>query len=428
MPPTFATTSSDAKKTIVVSGAKRELFNLSHGLKQFQRKLKSNWKLVALKDQLVPEKLEDAHTVIFMGPRDKFSAAEFDVLRQYLDGGGSVLMLLGEGGETKLNTNVNFLLEEYGIMVNNDAVLRSSYYKYHHPKECLVTNGILNRELNRAAGKFVPNVTGAPNAAAADSCIKYLYPFGATLTVQQPAVPVLSSGTVSIPLNRPTGAFYESNASLPSWARATFSVTSILTRHEENPLLLDVLLQWLTTDDISLNHIDAEDPEVAEYNQIPHIAKLAEQPRGCLQDSDDVPRDFTQLFELETFQIDASAVPAAVRAYADMSVPHEPLKLIHPQFETPQPPLRPAVFAPTFRELGPPALDLFDLDEAFSSEVVRMNQLTNKCTDDDLEYFVRECGDILGVSHRLESDKRDGKHILEYVMRQLVNFKKSTQS
>ena len=44
---------------------------------------------------------------------------QFDVLRQYLDGGGSVLMLLGEGGETKLNTNVNFLLEEYGIMVNN---------------------------------------------------------------------------------------------------------------------------------------------------------------------------------------------------------------------------------------------------------------------------------------------------------------------
>ena len=36
-----------------------------------------------------------------------------------MDGGGSVLMMLGEGGETRLDTNVNFLLEEYGIMVNN---------------------------------------------------------------------------------------------------------------------------------------------------------------------------------------------------------------------------------------------------------------------------------------------------------------------
>ena len=29
---------------------------------------------------------------------------------------------------------------------------------------------------------------------------------------------------------------------------------------------------------------------------------------------------------------------------------------------------------------------------------IRMAQLTNKCTDDDIEYYVRECGDILGVS------------------------------
>ena len=27
--------------------------------------------------------------------------------------------MLGEGGETRFDTNVNFLLEEYGIMVNN---------------------------------------------------------------------------------------------------------------------------------------------------------------------------------------------------------------------------------------------------------------------------------------------------------------------
>ena len=35
-----------------------------------------------------------------------------------------------------------------------------------------------------------------------------MYPFGATLNVQKPAVPILSSGTVSYPLNRPIGAAY----------------------------------------------------------------------------------------------------------------------------------------------------------------------------------------------------------------------------
>ena len=96
-----------------------------------------------LKDQLLPEKLEDASVVVFMGPRQKFSAAEvetamrsspfaqffmlsplqFDMLRGYMDGGGSILMMLGDGGETRLDTNVNFLLEEYGIMVNNGMAL-----------------------------------------------------------------------------------------------------------------------------------------------------------------------------------------------------------------------------------------------------------------------------------------------------------------
>ena len=29
---------------------------------------------------------------------------------------------------------------------------------------------------------------------------------------------------------------------------------------------------------------------------------------------------------------------------------------------------------------------------------IKMAQLTNKCTDEDIEYYIRECGDILGVS------------------------------
>jgi len=73
---------------------------------------------------------------------------------------------------------------------------------------------------------------------------------------------------------------------------------------------------------------------------------------------------------------------------------------------------------------GPP-LDLFDLDECFSSEKVRLAQITNKCNENDLEYYVRECGEILGVSHKLAPDDRDAKHILEHVFSQIVEFKKA---
>ena len=91
-----------------------------------------------------------------------------------MEKGGNVLVLLGEGGETRFGTNINFLLEDFGIMVNNgkqlevyfclkifavnlvsvirttfslfpDAVVRTSYYRYFHPKEVYVSNGVLNR-------------------------------------------------------------------------------------------------------------------------------------------------------------------------------------------------------------------------------------------------------------------------------------------
>ncbi|KAH3694027.1 hypothetical protein DPMN_081466 [Dreissena polymorpha] len=48
-------------------------------------------------------------------------------------------------------------------------------------------------------------------------------------------------------------------------------------------------------------------------------------------------------------------------------------------------------------------------------------------SDDDLEYYVRECGDILGVTTNLAQDKRDAKHILEYIFTQVVEFKKLNQ-
>ena len=37
---------------------------------------------------------------------------------------------------------------------------------------------------------------------------------------------------------------------------------------EENGKLQDVVFRWLTTDEITLNSIDAEDPEVREYSQL----------------------------------------------------------------------------------------------------------------------------------------------------------------
>jgi intraflagellar transport protein 52 len=82
---------------------------------------------------------------------------KFKALHHFVENGGRVLYFSGEGGDARTGTNFNYFLEEYGIEVNSDSVVRTAYLKYLHPKEVLIQDGVLNRELNRAAGKRLPN-------------------------------------------------------------------------------------------------------------------------------------------------------------------------------------------------------------------------------------------------------------------------------
>ena len=93
-------------------------------------------------------------------------------------------------------------------------------------------------------------------------------------------------------------------------------------------------------------------------------------PTPRLQECDEIPRDWTTLLDDTLFKFDTSLLPEAVSLYAKYGVKKAPLTLIPPQFETPLPPLQPAVFPPSIREPPPPVLELFDLDEQFASEHV----------------------------------------------------------
>nr|XP_033818996.1 intraflagellar transport protein 52 homolog isoform X2 [Geotrypetes seraphini] len=419
----------ELRNIIIFNASKKEIFTTNTGYKSLQKRLRTNWKIQSLKDEITAEKLVGVRLWITAGPREKFTAAEFEVLKKYLETGGDILVMLGEGGESRYDTNINFLLEEYGIMVNNDAVVRNVYYKYFHPKEALVSNGVLNREISRAAGKAVPGIIDEDNSGNNAQALTFIYPFGATLNVMKPAVAVLSTGSVCFPLNRPILAFYHSKnqgGKLAVMGSCHMFSDQYLDK-EENSKIMDVVFQWLTTRDIHLNQIDAEDPEISDYTMLPDTAKLSERLRVCLQEGDENPRDFTTLFDMTIYQLDTTSLSKVIKSYEQLNVKHEALQLIQPQFEPPLPVLKPAVFPPTFRELPPPTLDLFDLDETFSSETARLAQITNKCTEDDLEFYVRKCGDILGVTNSLPRDEQDAKHILEHIFFQVVEFKKLNQ-
>ncbi|XP_037534607.1 intraflagellar transport protein 52 homolog [Nematolebias whitei] len=413
---------------IIFNASKRELFSTNNGYKSMQKKLRAQWKIQSIKEEVSEEKLKGVKLWITAGPREKFTASELEVLKQYLDGGGNMLVMLGEGGEMKYDTNINFLLEEFGVMVNNDAVVRNMYYKYFHPKEALVSNGVLNREISRAASKVVTGVIEDENIGNDAQALTFLYPYGATLSVMKPAVAVLSTGSVCFPLNRPVLSFYQGKESGKlAVLGSCYMFSDQYVDKEENGKIMDVVLQWLMTDNIQLNQIDAEDPDMTDYTMLPDTGRLSGQLRVCLQEGDENPRDFTSLFNRSLFNLSTDTLPHVISAYTQLNVKHEPLQLITPQFETPLPQLQPAVFPPALSDLPPPMLDLFDLDETFSSEKVRLAQLTNKCTDDDLEFYVRKCGEILGVTPKLDKTQRDAKHILEHIFFQVVEFKKLNQ-
>lgn len=153
--------------------------------------------------------------------------------------------------------------------------------------------------------------------------LQFLYPYGCTVNVVKPAAPLLSSGSVSFPQNRPVCAFFRSKEERGGRVMVVGSghmFSDSYLGKEENGKLLDVMLQLLTSSalsdsadgEIRLNAIDASDPDICDYFQSPDIANLAEELKCCLQESEEVPRDFGSLFDDSLYVMDTNLVPVAL--------------------------------------------------------------------------------------------------------------------
>jgi intraflagellar transport protein 52 len=115
------------------------------------------------KQEIGQEQLQGQQLLLLGGPRLPFTGHELQHIRHYVENGGNAMIIMQEGGENRLDTNINFsvfqffslkinaFLEQVGISVNGDSVIRKHFYKYLHPKEAFIGNGILNKELVRVA-------------------------------------------------------------------------------------------------------------------------------------------------------------------------------------------------------------------------------------------------------------------------------------
>ncbi|XP_050432068.1 intraflagellar transport protein 52 homolog isoform X2 [Adelges cooleyi] len=271
------TADNNNSNIILFDLGKNEMFNINDNLKTLRRKLKGSFNIAINKYEITAEVLNDVQLIVFGSPRAMFSESEFNCLRKYIDLGGSVLVMLAEGGEKELHTNINYLLEEYGIMVNSDCVLRTHYYLYFHPKECLVKDGVVNEAVANYLGR---------EKKSTSRCISFVFPYGASLNVAKPAAPILTSGSVAYPLNRPLCAFYSASKYSSEVKRGKLAVigsghllTDKYINWEENDKIRELLFDFLITDNITLNEIDANDPETSDYKMIPDIGMLSSRVR-----------------------------------------------------------------------------------------------------------------------------------------------------
>lgn len=421
------------------------------GFTKLVKKLKRLHKEVVVnKEELSPESLLPARAVILVATKslEKEDSAS---LTGFIKRGGSVLLLrpalaagssAAEAGDKDEEKSTDALTVQYGIQSSQTAIVRSVYSRsYFHPREVLIEDSCLSDELRERIKELTKKSEGeagddkgkllSPTSDRSKTKLRILYPFGVSLLVNPPARPLLSSGDLSFPANRCIAASSrkDSDEGLLVVVGSADIFGDEAINKEQNDVLLRALVDYIMAPKkITLDHLDTDLTEFAPQVELPDIASLAERLRGCLQEPEPIPMDFLDMFDDSLFSFDISQIPEVVMLYKKMDVKLDPLTLIPPQFQVPLPPLEPAVFPPQMRELPHPALELYDLDAEFASTEVRLAQLSNKCddTEDDLEYFVQESGEILGITEKvlIDGDSENlPKRILEELLRTVLEFK-----
>ena len=102
-----------------------------------------------MKKEFKLDKIKLANIFIIGEPKANFNQEEIDILKRYFEEGGNLLIMQGEGGDSKNNSNLNEFLKDYGIQFHSDSVVRTSYYKYLHPKECYIDTLKVNPDFLR---------------------------------------------------------------------------------------------------------------------------------------------------------------------------------------------------------------------------------------------------------------------------------------
>ncbi|XP_054717528.1 intraflagellar transport protein 52 homolog [Uloborus diversus] len=405
---------------VTFNASKNEILKVEQ-MKVFLRKLVSKGFTVAVNNGRISAKvLAKSKIYVLLCSRSNFDGIELNLFRTFIKQGGRLLVTSTEG---KTTSNINVLLKEYGVEFRSDTVIgivRNSNYFY--PKEVLIADGIVNESIHAVNLQF--KYCEKSPLFENKRPFPILYPFGCTINVDKPAVVLVSTGSFSYPLDRPTCGFYQnsSNGRILAFGSSCF-FADIYIRKELNSKMVDSFLQLLSDEKIELSIADIQCPDIADYAQMPCTEKMSDMPYSCLTEGEEIPSEIDSLFNRKLYQVDMRYLPGVLSAYKTLNMPKEPLKIIKPKFEVPLPLLQPAYVPPRSRSAPNPYLELMDLDEFFTNPWTRLAQLTNKCSNMDLEYYIIEAAEILNIMMDCEG-KKNTKRVLEFVLCKIIELKK----
>lgn len=466
------------KKVIAFDVSKQESNSRERKYKKIQQILRIDHDVVIHSDEIDIDSIKSYDVLIITNPQFDYTSKEIDSMKKFLhlrqEGTetGKSIAIFGSGSGNELHNNnltpfpvlslvnLNTFLLEYGIRFENDTVVRTSFFKYLHPKHVFVDDGILHPTFQSFKSTRFDRFSGSDDKGSPSSSktnhqkydlddsldddsdeenLAIVYPNGSTLEANPPSLPILSSGAVSFPANRPIGAIWDASTMKAISGQRQYGKILVIGSSdmfadewlgkEGNTHIFNTLIHFLAQNDnvVTFDRSQSmKDTRVDEPKTVPDIEALSERLRSCLQRNEPLPQDLSSLLCSDMLAFDTNLIPDVMDLYNSLNIKKETLTLIPPEFELPVPPLKPAVFHPKMKELPPPALDKFDLDEEFAENSVRLAHLTNTCTDEDCDYYIQEAGNIVGLLDGTETEV-DGKDILYTLFTTLLRYRSNQE-
>lgn len=321
-------------------------------------------------------------------------------------------------GEDQGTNNIQAIVEDFGVTIQRDGVVRICQYQTYHPKEVVIDDGLLVKEM-------VSHLEGLAEDPPRDPILDVLFPgkfslcfpFSCTMSASYPAFPVISSTETSFPADRCLVAACEGR-SLGAGRFIVMGSTHFFEDHwisqQKNLAVASFFFRWLLRfPGVALSPGVLQEPEIQE---VPDYQSLSDNLMFCLAEEPELPANLQDVCDTTLFKWTNDMVPEITRAYKELGVPKTPLTLISPEFERPLPVFRPVVHPPILADLPQPELEFFDLDALFGSESTRLSDVFEKSQSHELEDVIQAAGAVVGL-------QGSGVQVLSQILSYLMAFK-----